>query len=318
VFTIKTEPFGKFTQIKLINTNTGEYVGIIPDYGAALNSLVLRKGDRLYDLIDGSNTYEELMEDGTNMCKGMVLFPFPNRITDGKYTFEGVEHQLDVHANHFNNAIHGLVVKSKFKVRKFEADDNMASLEIFYDETGQSKGYPFKSRLSIIFTLTDRSELVCKCIVESKDDKNLPVGVGWHPYFKALDKVDALELKISSDKIFEVDGEMIPTEKFLTDTTFNSSKFIADKQMDTCYVLPEKTGVSTVEITDTKNNAVLKIWQETGKDKYNFSQFYIPKGRNSIAVEPMTCAANAFNNGIGLTVLKPGEKTEFDFGVKLS
>ena len=43
--------------------------------------------------------------------------------------------------------------------------------------------------------------------------------------------------------------------------------------------------------------------------------FYIPPDRSSIALEPMTCKANAFNNGDGLITLAPGESFEGSFGV---
>jgi aldose 1-epimerase len=52
-------------------------------------------------------------------------------------------------------------------------------------------------------------------------------------------------------------------------------------------------------------------------DKYNFLQVYTPPHRNTIAIEPMTCLADAFNNKKGLIILKPSETASFSFGVKL-
>lgn len=317
MFTIKTEPFGRFTQIKLINSITGEYFGVIPDYGATFNALVLRKDERLCDIIDGSNTFDELMNEGTSISKGMILFPFPNRIEDGKYSFEGKEYQLDINEKSNNNAIHGLVAHSKFKVKKFEADDTFASLDLVYDELGTNEGYPFKCRLTIQFELNNNSELICKTTVENLDDKNIPVGVGWHPYFKALDTINSLELKVPSDKILEIDSRMLTTGKTLTNTTFLNGKEIGKTEMDTCFVLEPKNGVVTTELYDRVNNATVEIWQETGSNKYNFVQFYIPESRKSIAIESMTCPANAFNTRHCLITLAPKQKVSFNFGVKL-
>lgn len=318
MFTIKTEPFGRFTQIKLINNLSGEYVGVIPDFGAALNALVLKKNDRLYDLIDGSNTYEELMEQGIKLCKGMVLFPFPNRLKDGKYTFEGNAYELPINELDKNNSIHGLVTTSKFSVRKFETDEQKASLTLVHDEKGTNTGYPFKAKLEITFTITSDSELICECEVTNSDIKNIPFGLGWHPYFKALDKINDLQLTIPSDKMLEVDNRMNPTGKLVPNLLFTSPTLIDNHQLDTGFKIESKSETATTAIFDSQNKVTLNIWQETGVGKYNFLQYYIPDYRGSIAVEPMTCAPDAFNNGMGLISLKPAEKSAVKFGVKLS
>ncbi len=40
--------------------------------------------------------------------------------------------------------------------------------------------------------------------------------------------------------------------------------------------------------------------------------------RRAIAIEPYTCAANAFNNGLGLRVLQPGESFTTLWGITVS
>ncbi|MCB0643138.1 MAG: hypothetical protein KDC44_15925, partial [Phaeodactylibacter sp.] len=51
--------------------------------------------------------------------------------------------------------------------------------------------------------------------------------------------------------------------------------------------------------------------------KYNFLQVFTPDHRQSIAIEPMTCNVDAFNNREGLIVLKPGEAHAASFGLRL-
>lgn len=317
MFTIKTEPLGKFTQIKLINTSTGEYLGVIPDHGAALNSLVLRKNERLCDMIEGSSSYEDLISEGISYYKGMVLFPFPNRLKDGKYTFEDHVYQLPINEKSNNNALHGLVAESKFRVKKFEADDHFASLELIHDFDGLNSFYPFACRLTIVFTLTTAG-MTCKTIVENKDQKNLPFGIGWHPYFKALDKIDSLELTIPSSLEVETDARMIPTGKYLETKNFATPTIIGQTNFDTCYVIDSKgSDRSVVAIHDPQNSATIEIWMDSEPDKYGFVQFYVPPHRSYMAVEPMTCEANAFNSLKGLKVLKSGSTYELSFGVNI-
>ena len=317
MFTIKTEPFGKFSQVKLINTATGEYVALIPDYGACLNSLVLKKNDRLYDLIDGSENFEQLMEVGTPYYKGMVLFPFPNRIKDGKYTFEGQSYQFETNESANNNALHGLVAHSKFTVKKFESNDDCAVLELIHHESGVNKAYPFKCSLAITYILSSKSELICKAFVKNEDTKNLPVGVGWHPYFKAVGKMDTMEMHIPTEDMLEVDARMNPTGTILKGHPFIAGNLIGEAKLDTGFKFSGEDGIQTTVLTDSQNEISVKVWQQTGKNKLNYCQYYIPAHRKSIAIEPMSCPADAFNSGSGLIVLAPSEHAEFDFGVVL-
>jgi len=65
------------------------------------------------------------------------------------------------------------------------------------------------------------------------------------------------------------------------------------------------------------NTAGYRICQETGKYKYNFLQVYTPPHRKSIAIEPMTCAPNAFNNEQGLIILAPFESFSASWGISM-
>jgi galactose mutarotase-like enzyme len=41
--------------------------------------------------------------------RGQVLIPWPNRLQDGRYEFDGRRHQLPLNEPEHRNAIHGLV-----------------------------------------------------------------------------------------------------------------------------------------------------------------------------------------------------------------
>src|SRR5688500_4758386 len=43
-----------------------------------------------------------------------ILFPFPNRVKRGSYTFEGKTYQLDINETARGNHIHGLVANRKW------------------------------------------------------------------------------------------------------------------------------------------------------------------------------------------------------------
>ena len=60
----------------------------------------------------------------------------------------------------------------------------------------------------------------------------------------------------------------------------------------------------------------IRYWQETGPQKFNYMQVFMPPYGTSIALEPMTCNIDAFNNGDGLTNLAPGETLRAKAGVQ--
>lgn len=62
---------------------------------------------------------------------------------------------------------------------------------------------------------------------------------------------------------------------------------------------------------------MLEFWMKGGKNKFNYLQLFTPAHRKSIAIEPMTCNINAFNNKEGLIILEPEEVLDLSFGIKL-
>src|SRR6266545_1023620 len=49
--------------------------------------------------------------------RGQVLLPWPNRVRDGRYEFDGVGYQLALTEPEHSNAIHGLVSWAPWRVR---------------------------------------------------------------------------------------------------------------------------------------------------------------------------------------------------------
>jgi aldose 1-epimerase len=326
MFEITEEPLGRISQLVLKNNSTGEYVSIIPSFGATINQIALKKGDKVYELVEGCKTYEELMGVGKNTFRGSKLFPFPNRVRDGKYSFEGKEYQLPINFPQENNAIHGLVLTDNFKIIAKETSAEKALLTVQYEFKGDKEGYPFKCLLTINYELSSNG-FACTTKVLNMDNQAIPIGDGWHPYFKTGSKVDNLSIKLPVVKAFSVDGKMIPT---LPDSLsaaeiaegingYDKSKKIGSDKFDTGYrIYPNPTGsIVTTEISDTIQNIKLCINQETGPGKYGYLQVYTPPDRNSIAIEPMTCLTDAFNNKQGLIVLESAGDMTFYFSVEL-
>ncbi|MDX2196701.1 MAG: hypothetical protein NW207_09810 [Cytophagales bacterium] len=319
MFSISKSNFGKLEQVFLQNDTTGEKAGIIPGYGATLNMLILSKNNTLLDIVDGSPNYEYLIGEGAEYCKGMILFPFPNRICGGQYIFEGNTYQLPINEADMQNAIHGFAANKAFAIESEKCTENNAELTLSYTTSGHDEGYPFICKIWVTYTLTADKGLICSTKISNADTKNLPVGLGWHPYFKLGNAgIDELWLKLPTNEELLSNERMIPTGRKKVGIKYKKRNKIETTAFDTGYVVDNNSkNTRTTSLKDKEKDIKLRIWQEVGKYGYNFLQIYTPPHRKSIAIEPMTCATDAFNNGFGLIVLKPNESKHFSFGVLL-
>ncbi|RKY52597.1 MAG: hypothetical protein DRP89_07440 [Candidatus Neomarinimicrobiota bacterium] len=315
MFKIIKERFGKFTKIKIENSDTLEYISIIPEFGGNVNEIVLGKEGKIYSILDGYITPLELVKH--DYFKGAKLIPFPNRIEDGKYSFNGKDYQLPINKPDENHAIHGFVWNKKLTLQKKESRDKYASVQFKYIYDRTLPGYPFKTRLRITYYLITEKGFKCTTEIKNIDSCKIPIADGWHPYFKTSGKVDELMLKIPAKYKTDVDLRMIPTgERSLFNEYVQLAK-IGDTEFDTGFPITQNDGSVTTEIYDPKIDLKIKIWQDTGKGKYNYLQIYIPPSRKSIAIEPMTCKINGFNNKEGLIVLPPNESFKASYGVSI-
>jgi aldose 1-epimerase len=139
-------------------------------------------------------------------------------------------------------------------------------------------------------------ELAVRFSAENLGDKAFPFGFGWHPYFTCA-TIAKYSLTFKAKNQFINSERNIPIE-------FVSSKFtepflIKDQFFDDAFTLD----ASKVQLED--ENYTLNLDFENNTDAY--LQIYTPPNRKSIAIEPMTCPADSFNNKYGLKILQPKE-----------
>lgn len=301
--------------IILKNEISGESAEIIPSLGGNVNRLLLEKEGKLFSILKIKDKHADF--EGHNIFNGAKLFPFPNRINQGKYVFEDIEYQLNKNYHEENNACHGFIYDKKFEVLMQDVDEKHAEIKLGYEYNGESQGYPFRFKIELTYRLENKSGFICTTKVINKDAKSLPLGDGWHPFIQINKCVKDLKLKFHSEKIFKVNDNLIPTgETEFYDEFFNGKK-IKDATFDDCFMLKKNGNKHFSEIYSESENIKVLLWQETGVNKYNYLQLYIPPERDCIAIEPMTCAPNCFNHKEGLIILNSGEVFEASFGIKI-
>ena len=314
MFSIIREDFFGIEKIKILDTITGAYVAILPEWGANINELVLWNENTLHSVVTGDISFESLNGTSGNFYRGAKLSPFPNRVEHGKYSFQDHIHELD--KNDGAHALHGLIWNLPFRVIHEEASaSDFAEIELMYDYISNYTGYPFTYSLSILYRL-ESTQLFCYTTIHNTGNTVLPIGDGWHPYFSMNGKVDSLKLKLPACNQLEMD-QCIPTGEYVVADFLQNTFLLKDQILDHCFELAVAEGIVETELIAVDSDLKIVVWQEVGDKGYNFLQIYIPPDRMSIAIEPMTCAPDAFNNRKGLIELNPDEHVSFTFGIQL-
>lgn len=223
-----------------------------------------------------------------------ILFPFANRIKDGKYTFEGQEYILKCNEADKNNAIHGMVYDKTFSLVDQDLTSDYGRTTLQYTHDGTTQGFPFQFQIQLIYTLTqDTFSLAVEII--NQDTKPFPFVLGWHPYFESKN-LDESALNFQSKTQFSHDRQQIISGSVPFD--IEMSYQLKDAKLDDGYILES----NTVEFFTP--NYHLEI---SSSSTENYLQLYTPDISTVIAIEPMTGANNSFNNKIGLQTLSPDE-----------
>ncbi|MEM7104151.1 MAG: hypothetical protein AAF502_13520 [Bacteroidota bacterium] len=293
------------------NEHSGATVDILPELGAQVNSIILPVDGQLLSVLDGCESKKELSDNPA--FRSALLAPFPNRINKGHYQFMEENYQLEINFPAQGHAIHGFLYTLPFVRQSLKLDENHIAFELLLDYPGNVQGYPFPFLFGITYLLNEQG-LSCQTTMKNTGNRSMPVGIGWHPYFSFPETViDNLSLQLPTCSELEVDDAMIPTGSTKICSDFADFRVIGEKEFDTGYYLHENNKRQVTKIRSEVQNAELQIWQEN----YPYLQVYTPPGRQSIAIEPMTCATDVFNNGMGQMVLQPGDSFSGQFGVSL-
>lgn len=306
IFQVEASDFGSFRRYRFHHPETDHGFDIVPE--AAANITALRFAGT--NVLDGYETPDELRAG--KWGKSAILFPFPNRLRDGRYTWLDRDYTFPINSASTNNAIHGFVRHAAFEVAHIELTAEQAAITSRFIADGTNPAYPFAFMLDVIFALTREGEFVAKFVVTNQHHESIPVGLGWHPYFRLTSRVEDHRLQLSPCERIEIDERMIPTGKRAPYEHFQDERLLEDTQLDTCFAaLPHESIVRSVL---RANGHTLSI--AAPREQFPFFQVFTPPMRTSVAIEPMTCNVNAFQNREGLVELPAGQTWTVAFRIK--
>jgi aldose 1-epimerase len=307
MFEISTDAFGRFKRYTLAHSNVPLKIQFVPERGGCLLSLVM-EGE---EVLDGYQTPEEL--DFNNWGKSGVLYPFPNRLKDGRFTWQGKTYQFPTNDATHQNALHGFGMQRPLEVMEVEVDEDNAKIRLEGKYTGDHAHYPWPFTFGLTYELHAPNQLWVKFSLRNDADVAIPAGLGWHPYFQLAEIAAAHTLRLPQVEMVGIDARMIPTGKRYEYGDFLTPKLIGATVLDNCFAVPNTAKEVSAHLSGSRGT--LRYWQETGKDKFNFLQVFTPPYGTSVALEPMTCNVDAFNNGEGLVTLAPGATLQAKAGV---
>jgi aldose 1-epimerase len=248
---------------------------------------------------------------------GQILAPWPNRIRDGQYTFQGDRHQLPLTEPTRHNAIHGLVNWSRWERTAGTADSVTLTLEM-----PAQPGYPWPLSLQSMWTVGSTG-LRAEHTVTNRGASSCPLGFSVHPYLMVPGvPVDRLLLQVPARSRLLVDGRLLPIGAARVSSgefDFTAPRRIGPIMMDTCFgeVIRDPAGGSAV-VLSTEDGRGARIWAD---HRFGWWQLYTgdalapERARHSVAVEPMTCPPDAFRSGRDLVVLEPGDSWQGSWGI---
>jgi aldose 1-epimerase len=291
-----------------IEIATGNERAVIAGVGGGLRSYYA-DGRELLDGYDAA----EMSSSG----RGQVLIPWPNRLQDGSYEFEGSHHQLPLNEPERRNAIHGLVRWATWSASERETH-RVVMEHVLYPQPG----YPFALRLSIEYSLLSGG-LRVRTTATNIGNATCPFGSGAHPYLTlGTVSIDPVILRVPARTVLRSGERGLPIVAETVEDTeydFRKPKRIGSARLDHAFTGLDRheDGLARVELLDPHQGTQVSLWVDAS---YPYLMLFTGDPlpyvhRQSLAVEPMTCPPNAFRTGEALIRLEPGSSFTGTWGI---
>jgi aldose 1-epimerase len=287
----------------------GDQRVVVVEAGAGLRAYTVAGRD----VLDGYADHEM-----ATAGRGQVLMPWPNRLQDGAYEFDGERYQLPLTEPETHNPIHGLVRWVAWSVVQ-RGEHRVRLAHTLHPQPG----YSFSLQLRIDYSLSETGLRVTSTAT-NVGGRACPYGSGAHPYLTlGTPTVDPIVLRGPGHSVLHFDERGLPLDVEPVDGSeydVRTPRAIGDTKLDNAYtdLARDPAGLARVELRGPDGATSVSLWLD---ETYPYLQLFtgdpLPSvNRRSLAVEPMTCAPNGFRTGEGVLVLEPGESTTSTWGIE--
>ena len=312
---------GRHTVYSLFDDATGAAASVLPSYGFNLFDLRLPLGGEVGSVIVAADDFAENPRSATGNGTP-ILFPYPNRVRNGVFTFEGKQFRLPI--NNGPNAIHGFAVDAPWQVVEQKADSNSAYIVGRYQISQHSpemlSHWPSDAVLQVRYELSGQ-RLTMTVTVSNPTAASLPYGFGIHPYFRLPfgpgGQVEQTRVIVPASRFWVLEnflptGQIRPVDARLD---FRAGQARAGLKLDDVLTgLEFEADRCTCQLADLERKRAFQL-----KFDRSFRELvlYTPPTRpDVICLEPYTQTTDAINlqsQGVsaGLRVLGHGGKDTF-------
>ena len=290
-----------------IELSHGAWSAVVVEVGGGLRAL----SHHGVTLLDGYDA-DEMASGG----RGQPLLPRPNRLAGATYEFAGRRLSAPVSEPSTGSAIHGLTRWMNWEVAESAPDRCVMALTLH-----PQPAYPFLLDLRLGYRLSDEGLEVTLGAVNA-GSQSLPFGAGFHPYLTVGSAtVDDARLTLPADLWLPADARAIPTgERRAVDgeRDLRGGGAIGDRVLDHCFTGLRREGDGRARVRLEGPAGAVTLWMD---DLWSHVMVFTGdtlapgRRRRGLALEPMSCAPDAFNSGDGLRVLEPGESVGGRWGI---
>lgn len=288
----------------------GEQEAVAVEVGGGLRSYT----------VAGRTVLDGYAEDA--MCDGarcQTLIPWPNRVQDGRWSWEGSDQQLALTEPEQHNAIHGLVRWLAWDVVRHATD----AVELSCTSAPQP-GYPWRLAVSNAWSLGDNG-LTVVTTIRNDSVTAAPIANGFHPYVTAgTEKIDEAVLTIPAATRILTGDQQIPVGAEPVAGTaydFREPRRLGDLEIDHTYtdLTRDDDGLARLQLSHPDSGQRVTVWVD---EAYPYLEVFtgdaLPdpgRRRRGLGVEPMTAPPNALASGQSLVVLQPGGRWQGRWGI---
>lgn len=250
-----------------------------------------------------------------------LLFPYPNRIAGGCFSWNGRNYQLRPELVPFDmtgNAIHGFAIDRPWRVTARSESSVTAVFRTSLDAPERLALWPTDAEIEVTYELTGAC-LRSLIKVRNPSEDPLPWGFGTHAYFRlplsSDSSAEQCTVYAPASRIWEL-NECLPSGKThaaSVRTNLLTSPAFGGLKLDDVYTgVTSENGSVNCQLTDPSSN--LTVQQRCSRDFREIVAF-TPPWATAVCLEPYTCVTDAINlqqKGIdaGLQILPPGETWE--------
>ncbi len=206
--------------LRAVEFSKGDYVALlVPEMGANLVRLAnIRLGVEILHTPDAGQM--EVFRNRPHIFGLPILFP-PNRIEDGRYTFEGRTYQFPITIAKENNHHHGILKSQPFVVSKAVENEREVLIECRYYSNAASDAvfsyFPHEFKCKMVYRLSAEG-LEHEVMFGNKSRRNMPVGVGFHTPMRipfAGGAGSDYRMRVAVGEQVELSGRNVPTGNLL-------------------------------------------------------------------------------------------------------